>query len=563
MSTTSTVLTDRNVKHSNPKSGIKFINANLVTPTSSSRPLTLSSPSDSMPIIINGDDMNDIKPKSSSTHIPNDKIEILPQKSKVFVVENSSPPSNKKPLLETPPAPSKTQTPESIQSTSLPPLSNLSIPISQTIVAPPRLPISLRTPPKNKSVTLKSPPKAPSIISPTTTKHTTDYKTIRSPPSTIQNPSTPQVSLYDNVHPIQPIQQPQNIKTPKIEKREEIYKTTPPKESLSIPVVPKIPQVKVGPIGTIHGSSPTSRTPYMQQQTYQPQYPQQQYPQPQQQNNVQNVSRPNYNLMTHEEQEKCRMHFMCKFESIKNLYPERNITIPSETLALDVVHDLYENEIKQIFLKQNADDWEIYLFLMFFGVEVFLYKYLNIDTKFEYLISQFNNLSKYKRLLIELGEKNYMQAGSASSPEWKLLWFSAFQAIAFIIFHFLSKMLPGGDILLSPVRTLFSNMINGTITKEPIKKDECGIPIPPNMNNNVSQESPQSVHNQAHTQGQPDMGETIGNVIGMARNVFGNVNMNDMKSLATNVMGMINQNNNNNQQQKVTNPPIRRPTYAD
>lgn len=371
---------------------------------------------------------------------------------------------------EPPPAPAKTPSPTRNVIES----SNLSIPI--TTIAPPKLPVNVRSPPKNinRSNVLRSPLKEPSmVLSPTNgnLKFISNDSLDKSLKSPIKSPPKYKTMI--------PISTNDKVSTPRIKIREEIYKRTPPKiESLAIQHFPQVPQIKIEPIGEIRGRSPTTiQNPTISNANIA-------------NSNVTNQNRswfesipsnvpvfpqkPNYSMMSIEETAHMKSIFVGKFQTLITSFPQWNIQIPDENASLDYWHDVYEGRVKQIVISMNKNTHRSYLVFFFFITQIICMK-LGIKNMEKYAIKQCKMLNQYDQVLVELGEKYYLQGPSNVSAEYRLITTIALNACIFLGLNFLASWV-GNEALAEPIQEVITTLLaNNDFTTQVPQKDENGL----------------------------------------------------------------------------------------
>jgi len=459
----------------------------------------ITSPGDKIPIIINGG-INTIKPAGKILNVKNNpKNNILKSDYPLIPIDVNLSPSNSiespnsdKYRKETPPAPNKSPSPD----------------IKKNFYTLPLVDKNLQ--PK----TLRSPPRGGSKIS-------------------TQIPiSTPTPNITSPVF---------NVSSDK--KELENIKIIP--QIIENNTLPQVPLIKLQPIGSIRGSSP-SRNIIEKNNLLQQQAPLQQQNQQYQRgwmepmSNVvpQRPQRPNYSMMSDEESQTMRTQFSTKFSILRSSFPTWNVVFPIESSTLDHIHDVYESYVKQIIVSLNCNQWKVYLILMFFAIEVFVIKALGIDIK-GYAISQIKIMNRYDQLLVELGEKYYIQGPSNWPTEIKIIIMASVNAIIFVVVKYLAKYI-GGDAAAAPIHAAINHFLGDSMNSSP-GVDEFGIPVVPGTQNAAPNAN--------------DLGSTLtGLMSGNNNNGF------DLQGLMTGFSSLL---NNNGTPQGPTAPPTRRPNFTD
>ena len=189
--------------------------------------------------------------------------------------------------------------------------------------------------------------------------------------------------------------------------------------------------------------------------------------------------RPNYATMTPEQKAGMRMKFNFKFDSLREAYPTWKIESPPADADLDQIHDVYEDCVKKIMISLNSSQWKVYLLLMFVGIEVFGIKVLGLDFR-GYTMSQYRLMNRYDRLLIELGERYYIQGASQWSIETRFFVMAATSAAVFIFAKYLAKWL-GGDAMAEQIQGAIESLLGQgpMFSGQSAQRDEHGISVIP------------------------------------------------------------------------------------
>jgi hypothetical protein len=187
--------------------------------------------------------------------------------------------------------------------------------------------------------------------------------------------------------------------------------------------------------------------------------------------------RPNYSTMSVREQLDMRVVFKHKFQRLRTEYPDWGIQDPLESYSLDQIHDVYENIIKSITISYSSSQKKIYLVLGFYLFEIFGTHVLGLNMK-GYGASQCNALNKYDSLMMELGEKYYIQGAGNWPIEARLLFTVALNALIFIAIKWIGgKIGDGADTVIQNIVDKLIN--NGEILSKKIQRDEMGLTLPP------------------------------------------------------------------------------------
>lgn len=192
--------------------------------------------------------------------------------------------------------------------------------------------------------------------------------------------------------------------------------------------------------------------------------------------------KPDYNLMSKNEQTEYRKDFDAKFRILRNSFPGWNIPIFTEELSLDKIHSIYEDLVKSIVISQNCNQYKIYLILMFFGAEVFFNKVLGLNAS-GLTMNQIKMMSNYDKLLVELGEQYFSTQESNWPIEIRLIITFGFNTILFMGIKYVSNWGGFGDETVEQLQNVIANVSNNFTN---LKIGEDGIhEIPVTSKNSV------------------------------------------------------------------------------
>jgi len=186
--------------------------------------------------------------------------------------------------------------------------------------------------------------------------------------------------------------------------------------------------------------------------------------------------RPNYSLMSLEQQNEMHTQFRVKFGILRGSNTDLVVVDPPENATLDQKHDMYEAYIKQIIIKMNCTQWKVYLVISFLVIEVFVIKVLGLNAS-GYTKSQLRIINRYDQMLAELGEKYYVSGVSSYPVEVRLAGLALMNAVVFIGVKYLAGYL--GDGMAETIQDGIDNLLMGGISSTNVARDQYGIPIPP------------------------------------------------------------------------------------
>jgi len=152
---------------------------------------------------------------------------------------------------------------------------------------------------------------------------------------------------------------------------------------------------------------------------------------------------PDYSKMTPLEQEGWRTEFALKFRTLERNFGERWVNVDIKNEPLEVIHAHYERYLRHIHICSGADSYRGYLLLYFLILELVATRILGLPAN-GYTMAQMKSMTRYERLLLELGEKYYTPGGGEWAIEYRILFISLFNMVIFIVMNWLSKYIGEG-----------------------------------------------------------------------------------------------------------------------
>ena len=166
---------------------------------------------------------------------------------------------------------------------------------------------------------------------------------------------------------------------------------------------------------------------------------------------------PDYDSMSAEDREDARTELCVQLGILRKNYPEYNIPLVPREQTVQSLFRTYNRWLKQITVDESADGYKVYLVIMWLGIELFGSRILGMDMV-GFALNQLSMMSKYSKMLIELGERSFNPISPSWPPEVRILVMSLINAVVFIIFKYISGIL-GPDVAKS-VQSALSGMMD-------------------------------------------------------------------------------------------------------
>ena len=134
------------------------------------------------------------------------------------------------------------------------------------------------------------------------------------------------------------------------------------------------------------------------------------------------------------EQEKLdKEEMLWRIRILKKQYGEAPIPEFNEHSDLATMKCSYDRTVRELYFEDSLHDYRSYLTYGFYAVEFICTKWFDVKELDGFSNAQARHQRKYDRLLIELGEKNYMRGGTKLPVELRLVGLVVFQAASFYV----------------------------------------------------------------------------------------------------------------------------------
>ena len=162
-----------------------------------------------------------------------------------------------------------------------------------------------------------------------------------------------------------------------------------------------------------------------------------------------------------------KRELLFKFDLLKKSY--KNATIPDFNMFSDykTMKRSYENTLKQLNIDSSVESYKTYLIGGFMLVEFVLGNWFRFDMQ-GFTQQQIMTMNSYERLLIELGEKSYVDEESQWPVEVRLLGMIIVNAAFFIVSKLVMKST--GSNIMNMINSMNTNPTFNSSNTQPKKR---------------------------------------------------------------------------------------------
>lgn len=147
---------------------------------------------------------------------------------------------------------------------------------------------------------------------------------------------------------------------------------------------------------------------------------------------------PTANMSTEEKQAYEVQEMLWRFRILKKSYPTAKVPDYNEHSDLKMMKMTYDRIIRELQLDESVESYKSYLIIAWWGMEKLCVHYIGIDMT-GFAKQQMKQMTKYEKMLVELGQRKYSSWGSNLPVEVRLILFSIFQMAVFFIGKLISS----------------------------------------------------------------------------------------------------------------------------
>lgn len=141
------------------------------------------------------------------------------------------------------------------------------------------------------------------------------------------------------------------------------------------------------------------------------------------------------NIQDEDEQKR---EILFKFDLLRKSYPASFIPEYNIHTDLNILKRAYQDNVRRLSLDSSVENYKTYLIYGFMACEFLFGNYFGFDMK-GFTQQQITSMSSYEKLLIELGEKNYIPEGSKWPVELRLVFLILMNTAFFIVSRSIMK----------------------------------------------------------------------------------------------------------------------------
>lgn len=213
---------------------------------------------------------------------------------------------------------------------------------------------------------------------------------------------------------------------------------------------------------------------------------------------------------------KKKADYRVKFSILREAYPQMNIPEPGEDESIDEIEAAYKEYVKRIHVESSVEQNKVYLLILWLIIDVVGTRCFRLPFNGRYFRSQYKHMQKYTMLLIELGERSYVDGAMEGWPvEFRLLAMALFHGVIMALVYMLASKVgsanAANDKMADQIQDAIDNILTQNKGADVLRRAEQA---------NVDNPVPASASESASPPG-GDWGAMLGNFMPMIMGMFG------------------------------------------
>jgi len=127
-----------------------------------------------------------------------------------------------------------------------------------------------------------------------------------------------------------------------------------------------------------------------------------------------------------------KREYLYKFRQLKKSYPIAKIPEYTEYTDIRVLEREYDTVVRELNINSSVENYKKYLNMAFMGLEYVLITFLKFEDIRGFAVEQASSINQYESILMEIGEKNYLQDNKKWPAELRLLGIVFMNAAMFL-----------------------------------------------------------------------------------------------------------------------------------
>jgi hypothetical protein len=185
--------------------------------------------------------------------------------------------------------------------------------------------------------------------------------------------------------------------------------------------------------------------------------------------------------------------YRVKFSILRESYPNMSIPDPGENESIGEIKAAYKIYVRRIHVDSSVEQNKVYLLILWLIIDIVGSRCFHLPFNGRYVKSQYKYMQKYQMLLIELGERSYVEEADGWPVEYRLLAMAIFHGVIFALVQMLASKLGGGnaanDKMADEFREVIDNFLTNNKGADVLRRAEQASsdnPIPESANENAS-----------------------------------------------------------------------------